>query len=379
MPVLLSGVGYALTLCAAAYALIALVCSARSYRPASHGLHRAAARQPITVFKPLCGDEPRLYENLAALCEQDYPEYQLLFGLRDPLDGARAAVEQLQSRYPQRDIQLIVDSRIHGSNFKVSNLINLADHARHPWVVMADSDIAVGPDYLDRVTAPLADPSVGIVTCLYHGRSLDTFWTRMGALFIDTWFAASVRVASAFGSTDFGFGATIAMRAETLAAIGGFMAVRNRLADDYWLGRLTRDLGLKTVVSDVWVTTDVTERDFTTMWSRERRWMKTIRAINPLGYAFTFVTFTFPVVAVGLALAPNGWNLMAALVAVSARLALHQRAPTANLPAPGNAHYAPLRDSLLLLTWLSAFLGSTARWREQTVQIQDDRTGPLSN
>jgi ceramide glucosyltransferase len=271
----------------------------------------------------------------------------------------------------------VTDPRLHGSNFKVSNLINMASAARHPWLVIADSDIAVRPDYLAKVCAPLADPAVGIVTCLYRGRSLDTFWTRLGALFIDTWFAPSVRVASAFGGNSFGFGATIALRASTLNALGGFQVIRNRLADDFWLGQLTRERGLATVISEVCVTTDVTENDFPSMWSRERRWMQTIRAINPLGYAFTFVTFTFPVLAIGLCLAPTPWNWTCALLGMAARTGLHFRKPAPDLPAPGYAYHAPLRDCLLLLTWLSAFPGSTTQWRNQTVRI-NDAAGPMA-
>ncbi|MFI4941044.1 MAG: bacteriohopanetetrol glucosamine biosynthesis glycosyltransferase HpnI, partial [Burkholderiales bacterium] len=244
--------GLALTFSATAYALLALSVRARSY-PALPSV----ALQPVTVLKPLCGLEPRLEENLATLCEQTYPEYQILFGVRDPDDAVIQVVQRLKSAYPQRDIELVVDSRVYGTNFKVGNLINMAGHARHPWIVLADSDIAVLPDYLEKITPPLADASVGIVTCLYRARPLDSFWARMGALFIDTWFAPSVRVASRFGGNRFGFGATIALRADTLAAIGGFEALRNRLADDFWLGELTRARGLKTVLSDVWVTTDV--------------------------------------------------------------------------------------------------------------------------
>lgn len=370
MPVFLTATGYVLTLLAALYALAALCCRARCYqaRTAPPG---PQARLPITVLKPLCGAEPRLEANLATLCEQAYPDYQLLFGVRDPNDPAIAVVKRLRLRYPGRDIGLVVDSRVYGSNFKVSNLINMAPAARHPWLVLADSDIAVQPDYLAKLAAPLADPRVGIATCLYRGRSLGTFWTRLGAQFIDTWFAPSVRVSSAFGATCFGFGATIALRAATLREIGGFEALRNRLADDFCLGQLTRRQGLATVLSEVCVTTDVTENDFSTLYSRERRWMQTVRSINPAGYSFTFVTFTFPMLALGLSLAPSSWNLGCALVAMAARLGLHLRRPGQALPAPGHARYAPLRDGLLLLTWLAGFAGSTARWREQTVPIDD--------
>lgn len=371
MPILLSGAGYALTLFATLYALLALLSRARRYPANAPAAPDSAATRPITVFKPLCGLEPRLEDNLSTFCEQTYPTYQLLFGVRDPSDPAIAVVERLKTRYPGQDIQLVVDARVYGSNFKVCNLINMANAARYPWLVIADSDIAVRPDYLEKVCAPLADPAVGIVTCLYHGRSLDTFWTRLGTQFIDTWFAPSVRVASALGGNCFGFGATIALRAETLTAIGGFQAVRNRLADDFWLGQLARDRGLVTVISEVCVTTDVTENSFLSMWSRERRWMLTIRGLNPLGYTFSFVTFTFPVLVAGLCMAPTRWNGICALLGMAARLALHMRAPAPGLPAPGNPYHAPLRDSVLLMTWLSAFLGSTARWREHTVPIDD--------
>ena len=172
MPALLTGAGYILTLFAAAYALIALFCRPRTYRRSMHaGFSPPPVPQPVTVLKPLCGDEPRLEENLVTLCEQSYPEYQLLFGVRDPLDPAIAVVERLKRRYPKREIQLVVDPRLHGRNFKVSNLINMESSARHPWLVLADSDVAVATDYLKRVNAPLAGLAVGIVTCLYHRRS----------------------------------------------------------------------------------------------------------------------------------------------------------------------------------------------------------------
>jgi ceramide glucosyltransferase len=124
-------------------------------------------------------------------------------------------------------------------------------HARHDWLVLADSDISVAPDYLEQVTAPLARSGrLGIVTCLYRGIARQGIWAKMGRLFIDDWFAPSVRLAHAFGSTRFAFGSTIALRRDTLQAIGGFEALRDTLADDFWLGELSRQRGLRTVLSD---------------------------------------------------------------------------------------------------------------------------------
>lgn len=360
--------GYLIVLAATLYALAALLCRPRVW----HGPPQPRM-MPVSVLKPLCGIEPRLYENLATLCCQTWPAYQVVFGVRDRNDPAAGVVRELMRRHPERDLVLVVDARIHGTNFKVSNLVNMAPKARHPWLLVADSDIAVPPDYLERLCAPLADPRTGIVTCLYRGRALAGFWSRIGAQFIDTWFIPSVRVASACGSSGFGFGASIAIRADTLAAIGGFYALRNRLADDFWLGRLTRERGLRTVLADLTLRTDVVESGLAALWQHERRWMKTIRSINPSGYAFTFITFTFPMLAVGLALAPTAACAALAIAGAAARCALNRRRPDRTQPAPGHAIYAPLRDCLLLLVWASAFAGSTARWRQQTVPVDDTR------
>jgi ceramide glucosyltransferase len=192
---------------------------------------------------------------------------------------------------------------VHGKNLKVSNLINLAERAKYGRIVIADSDIAVQPDYLERVTAPLADPSVGVVTCLYHARSVGGFWTRIGAQFVDAWFAPSVRITHLGRSSRFGFGATLAVTRDTLDRIGGFLALKDELADDFWLAELPRRLGRRTVLSEVDVATDVIEPSFGPLWHRETRWLRTIRSLNPMGFAFLFITFTVPWLAIGAALA----------------------------------------------------------------------------
>jgi ceramide glucosyltransferase len=374
MPSFVTLAGSALTVLATLYAVAALLCRGRIRGARAD---RPPVWTPVTVLKPLCGAEPRLEENLAGLCSQTHPHVQLVFGVRDPADPAIAVVERLARRFPAVDMRLVVDPRIHGSNLKVSNLINMMQAARHPWLVLADSDIVVGPEYVARVTAPLAEPQVGIVTCLYHGRPLDGVWPRIGALFIDTWFAPSVRVASSGGTSAFAFGATIAVRAATLEAVGGVEVLKNRLADDYRLGELVRGLGLETVLADVNVGTDVTETGLRALWSRERRWMQTIRSLNPLGYALSFITFTLPMLALGLWLAPTAWNVAPALCGAAARLGLHWRRPAPDVPAPGHAWHAPLRDVLSMLEWASAFAGTTTHWRRHRLPIDTGRAaGP---
>lgn len=318
---------------------------------------------PVSVLKPLCGAEPRLYENLATLCRQQHPAYQVVFGVRAADDPAIGVVERLRADFPACRIDLVIDPRVHGSNLKASNLINLCASARHAWLVVADSDIAVAPDYLARVTAPLANAQVGVVTCLYRGHAVGGFWSRLGVGFIDHWFAPSVRIAHAGGSRSFSFGATIAVRRDALAAIGGFEALSNRLADDFWLGELVRREGLETVLSDEMVSTDVTESNLADLWTHELRWMRTIRSLNPAGFAFTFITFTWPMLALAAWLSPHPLVLAAVVVGGLARSVL--------AGGLGAALTAPLRDTLLLVEWAVALAGSRVRWRDRMLPVRD--------
>jgi ceramide glucosyltransferase len=343
----------------------------------------SALAAPVSVLKPLCGAEPRLYANLETFCQQTHPRYQLLFGVASAADPAANVVRRLARAYPQLDIELVIDATPHGSNRKVGNLINLAARARHDVFVIADSDIAVEPDYLLRVTAPLARTDVGVVTCLYRARRVGGFWARIGTLFIDTWFAPSVYFSNWLGVTRFGFGATLAVTRDALARSGGFEALSNCLADDYWLAERVRALGLRTVLSDVVVATDVTERDLSTLWQRETRWLRTIRSVNPLSFAFLCVTFTTPWLMTS-ALLSLGFDSSGADFAqsaadtivdlstsfgLSARLLLHWRTARSWRAFWRDLPLIPLRDALMTLQWLAAWFGASVQWRGLRVPV----------
>ncbi|HEV3423902.1 MAG TPA: bacteriohopanetetrol glucosamine biosynthesis glycosyltransferase HpnI [Paraburkholderia sp.] len=385
-----------------AWLLVALCCVATIYAGVAAVAMPFFSKRPrsrhigwtsVSVLKPLCGIEPRLYENLVTFCEQAHPCFQLLFGVSSPVDPAIAVVRRLQAAYPQCDIELVIDSRVHGSNLKVSNLINMAERARHDIIVLADSDIAVEPDYLDTVTAPLADPDTGVVTCLYRAQSVGGFWPRVGALFINEWFAPSVRVAHAGGSRRFGFGATLALRRTTLEGIGGFEALKDCLADDYWLAEHARALGMNTVLSSVMVDTDVIEPTFTTLWLREMRWLRTIRSVNPPGFASLFITFTSPWLLIGAALllgmnsgdAAIGHPFMALTLSIStvtgiiARILLHARSARYSRTFWHDLPLVPLRDTLLALQWLGAVFGSHVVWRGARMPVVNRVTQPRTS
>lgn len=372
---LVSTFGLVLCALAAAYAMTALAAILLAARH-RHTPPCSDARScpPVSVLKPLHGAEPRLYENLRSFCVQDHPSFQVLFGVRDANDAAIPVVHRLQREFPHLDLQLIVEARIHGRNRKVSNLMNIGQRAIHPLLVIADSDIAVGPDYLRSVCAPLAQPATGIVTCIYRARPLAGIWPRLGALFIDEWFRPSVQVAHLLGSRSFAFGATIALRRTTLDAIGGFAAIRDELADDYRLGELTRSRGLQTVLSDYLVTTDVTEDTGRRLWQRELRWLRTIRTLNPSGYRFMAVSFDLITAIIGATLtggAPVALGLLAWVALV--RVALHGRAAMQNgqpiAQAVATLPLLPVRDALSLLLWATGFLRRRVAWAGQDLRF----------
>jgi ceramide glucosyltransferase len=329
-------------------------------------------RPPVTILKPLCGAEPETYECLRSFCDQQYPQFQIVFGIADATDPVAAIVERLQREYPNIDLELCIDRRQHGGNRKVSNLVNMMPLVRHEVLVISDSDVFVAEDYLARMVGPLTDRSVGIVTCTYQGRPRSGFWSLLASLFINDWFIPSVRVAALGGSRSFAFGATIAIRSEVLSSIGGFKSIANQLADDYQLGEMTRRAALRTVLSDVVVETVVSEITFIQLVRHELRWLRTIRSVNPHGYRFLFLTFGFPIVALGSVLAERSTATIAMLALTTvARLLLHLRARRPGSPL-AQVLLLPLRDLLSLGLWGWSFVTRRVRWRDSHFHIARD-------
>lgn len=363
-----------------AYAIIAAVATLRRRHGRSIGRGvgappGASAHPPapaVTVLKPLCGAEPRLYECLRSFCEQGYPRFQVVFGVRDPADPAVAVVHRLQREYPDRDLELIVDPAEHGSSLKVSNLINMFRAARHDTLVISDSDVRVPAGYLARVVAPLENASTGVVTCAYRGVPHGGAWSQLLASFVNDWFMPSVYVAAALGASDFVSGVTIALRRDALAAAGGFEAIADQLADDYRLGELTRARGLKTVLCDVIVETELEERSARELIRHELRWLRTIRAVRPAGYASAFITFALPVAVLGTLLCGFAEAALGMLaVTLLARLLLHfdtRRKGTAAL----ELWVLPISDTLAFTLWCWGFFSRRVHWRQARYRVARD-------
>lgn len=367
----LTASGTVLAALAAGYTVAAWA-AMRFFRAAPQ--QQPASLPPATVLKALCGQEPDLYADLHSFCQQDYPRWQIVFGVRDTRDPALDTVRRLQGEFPQLDLQVAINPAQHGTSSKVSNLINMMPLARYDYLVIADSDVRVKADYLVRVIAPLLDEGVGIVTCLYRGRPRPGLWSLLGSLFINEWFIPSVRLAALLGSRSFAFGATIAVRRQTLQEIGGFAAIADQLPDDYRLGELTRRLGLRTVLSEAEVETCVDETSLNGLLQHELRWLRTIRTVQPYGYALAGITFGLPVACLGSLLAAGSAATLAMVgITAGARLMINSiprrsRSPLAQL------WLVALNDFIGFGLWCWSFTTRRVHWRHARYRVARDGT-----
>jgi ceramide glucosyltransferase len=374
--VLIGILGIATLALAAAYTLLALVAvlvwGRRKAAAAAFGL------PPVTVLKPLCGAEPGLYENLRTFCLQEYPQFQIVFGISEDTDPALAVVTRLVREFPALAIELVINPQQHGHNRKISSLINMLEHADHDMLVMADSDAFVRPDYLTSVTAPLLDRKVGLVTCLYHGEPTRPVWSRLGAMYINEWYMPSVLLAWLFGHQNYVSGQTLCMRRDTLQAIGGLRGIADHLADDYELGQQVRRLGLRIVLSSYVLKAEHHEPTLQSLVGHELRWMRTLCVLKPRSFRFIFFTFSLPLALLGLLLViPESYFTTVALplfqVTVAARLALHlEHRIRDRRPLFADLWLLPARDLLICWVWCRSFFIYRFTWRGSDFHVGAD-------
>ena len=335
---------------------------------------------PITVLKPLKGPGVELATNLETFCRQDYPEYQIVFGVEDAGDPAVEIVRSLMRRFPDRDITLSVGNE-EGANRKVASLVHMMQHARHDVLVLSDADIRVRPDYLRTLAAPLSDPTVGLTTCLYRGRSIIGLPSLIESLFINTDFLPMVLMAQWVQRFRYAYGASTAFRREALAGIGGFDALRDQLADDYVLGNRIADAGWRLLLLPYVVETVLDSRTLGDVWRHQLRWARTYRACQPFGWFVSLIVHTmlWGVLAVFVTSGSTvGWiALLTAIVArVGAlRVILGMLGDTATVR---ELWLVPLKDLAYSAVWMTSWLGRDVVWSGQRLRVlPDGRMLPL--
>ncbi len=324
---------------------------------------------PVTILKPLHGDEPGLFARLLSFCTQDYgAPVQVVFGVQDPDDPAIEIVHRLQAALPNAAIDLKIDAREHGSNRKMSNVVNMVTLARHPVIVLADSDIEVGRDYLRAVVRELQQPGVGLVTCFYYGLSENRIAPQLARLALDTHFLPNAVTAIRLNLTRPCFGSTIALRLETLDRIGGFQAFADCLADDNAIGEAVKATGQAIAIPSFAVGHACRQRTFLNVLLDDLRCARTIKTIDPVGHLGSIITHPLPLALIAAALGEANGLLMVA-IALTGRAALCVCAERAFGLARHPYWLIPVRDVLSFGIYLASFLGSAVNWQGHRYRV----------
>jgi len=333
---------------------------------------RAEAQPPVTLLVPLHGAEPLLEENLRAFAEQNYPDLQLVLGVAHAGDPALPIAQRVAAALADRRIDIDVGEVTGARNPKLANVLSMMRLVRNATLILADSDTRVDADYVRAVTAPLQSPEIGAVTCLFAGVPDGTFASKLGAMFMNEQFIPSALVDRLFGPLRHCFGPTNAFRASVLQSIGGFEALAPHLADDFMLGHFVARSGLRVVISKYVIRTMVSDSTLPILWEHELRWHRTIRGLQPLGYAGMFLTFPVPLALLAFALASRRVPAGALLAtAVLARIALQRVAAHALGVRPAALWMIPLRDAFGLAVWARGLTGHDVRWRGAPLQMAD--------
>ena len=328
----------------------------------------------VTVLKPLHGSSNSLAANLVSFLEISYPRVDFYFGVEDYEDAAAEIPVALRQRYQYANVTLVVGAEPNCSNRKIAKLVKMAERAEKAEVfVLSDADVSVDRDYLKRIVGELiSDDKIGIVTCAYRARPGGSFASRLEALYVNTDFLPQVLLAEMIEPMHYALGATIAIKREVLEAAGGFRAVKNMLADDFYLGNLTNTQGYEIKLSDSMVTLTCEEKTFTDFWHHQLRWARTYRTVRPVSIATILMHGPFWALIL-LAASRGSAAAWAALVLVlAARLAMSAAIVGRVLKMPemlSQLWLVPFKDLIMTGVWFGSLLSNKVRWAGREFKV----------
>lgn len=330
---------------------------------------------PVTILKPVCGLEKNQKSNLRSACLQDYPEFQVVFSVQNSDDPAIPVLKEIQQEYPER-VSVAVESRRAGLNGKINNLLGALPHALHDILVISDSDIHMGSDYLKNIIPPLADPMVGFVCTLYKATSANRWFEKMELLTLNADFIPSVVFAYVTGTAKFCLGSSVAFRRSSLKEVGGLEALADYLVEDYEMGRRLWVSGKRMVLAPYIVDTVVDLKDLSQWWNHQVCWDQKTHAAEPLGFFAAIMTRSVPFAlllavfrlgdTIGLAVLGGVLTLRLATAAVIVGWGLQDREGLKSLAL------LPLRDMAALVSWVLALTRKTVIWRGSKMAVTRD-------
>src|SRR5690242_11413949 len=365
-----------------AYYLIATYCG-WSYFHVSHKPRQLSPeyKPPVSILKPVCGLDRGAYENFASFCRLDYPEYEILFGVKDENDPVIPVVEDLQRAFPGRAIRLLVGAPLVGTSPKMNLLCRLVREAKYGLLVINDSDVRVETDYLQNAAAPFQDPKVGAVTALFRSITKGGFASDLDAVGVPSDSSASALVAERFGGMDFALGWTMATTKQRLEEIGGFEAMADHHSDDFTLGNKIARNGYRVTLmrKPIWMV--FPEERLSQFLKHELRWSIMLRNIRPVGYIGLAMTFGLPwavlAAAASHSLAWAGAFLLAYLVL---RLMMAWTIGAWGLDDPvvrGKIWLVPIRDAVNFLVWVGGLFSSKVQWRGKEYRVDGSSLIPV--
>jgi len=327
---------------------------------------------PVSILKPLRGVDDRLLDNLAGFCRLDYPDYEIVFCVQGASDPALRVARKVKEMHPGRDISIVVSDCGEGLNPKVSNMIPGYAAARHPLVMISDSNVAPSRGYLREAVSRFRDPGVGMVTHLVRGVGAKTLGARLESQHLNSFILPSVCFLDRMLSMPCVVGKSMLMRRSDLDALGGLRGVKDYLAEDYILGERFRKAGKKVVVSSSPVDTVAVYRSVGDFLSRHARWNRMRLSIaGPAYFAELLanpVALALPMVAASGA-DPSALRIAGLVVAVKAVMDLGLFLALGDRSSARWAFLGPARDLLALGLWFSAFFSRKVEWRGRTLRI----------
>jgi len=330
-----------------------------------------AKMPPVSVLKPVHGNEARMRENIESFFRQNYAEYEVLFAADEPDDAALPVIREICARYPHIPSRIFITGPPPWPNAQNYCFHRMTEAAAHDILVTSDSDVEVGPDYLRDVVAPLLDPEVGAVTCVFRGKSAGGPWGALDAIGMSVEFTAGVLIANLLEGMKFGLGPTIAVRKDSIGKIGGFYAVREYLSNDFVVGNFIYKAGFRVVLSSHVVDHISPPMTFRQMWERQLRWAMGTRYSRPRGHLGEALTFAVPYGILGLIAAPLlghawlGFGLFAAsLLNRMAECWFIGWSASRDPVARRWVLLYPLRDLHGFIIWCASYLCKRSLWRD---------------
>lgn len=378
LPLILTIAASTLALCGMGFYVLCLW-SVTSFRRES-SKPQPSFTPPVSILKPLRGVDPQMYESFRSHCVQDYPEYEIIFGVSEPDDPAVDAVHQLMREFPSCRIKLVICPEVLGTNRKTSNVVQMLEYSSYDHILINDSDIYVTPDYLRRVMAPFARPEVGMVTCPYRGIAANTLGSRLESVGISTDFFAGVFSAWKIEKgLHFALGSTLAMTRTALDAIGGLEPLVDHLADDFELGSRISKIGFEVVLVDLVVETHLPAYSFREFFEHQMRWARSTRDSRRKGYIGILLTFGLPWAMIAVLLARGAWwswIVLAAAALLRAAVALRVGNVVHDSSIKRHLWLVPLRDLIAFWVWFASFAGHHVHWRGDIFVLQDGKIRP---